>query len=93
VKLNGQPVNVPFRAGKVWVTMESPSLLQVNWDEEGVTLTCDTVEDFCRFRVTGWVHGRVTGLLGSNDRERVTDMLSPSGEVTFKTFFKSNHRL
>ncbi|CAG0924597.1 unnamed protein product, partial [Notodromas monacha] len=81
VKLNGQLTNVPFRSGDVWVTKETPVTLQVNWEKEGVTLLCDTRSDFCRFRVTGWHHGRVSGLLGSNDREPVTDMLSPSGEL------------
>jgi hypothetical protein len=82
LKLNGQPAHAPFSAGEVQVTLETPTTLQILWDQQGVSLICDTKTDICRFQVLGWHHGQVSGLLGSNDGEIVNDIITPDGEVS-----------
>ncbi|KAM8838905.1 uncharacterized protein ACB058_015501 isoform 2-T2 [Synchiropus picturatus] len=48
-------------------------------NESGASLSCDLTLRVCSWTLNGWLHGKSTGALGTNDNEPGNDLSLPSG--------------
>ncbi|XP_031710756.1 uncharacterized protein LOC116387634 isoform X2 [Anarrhichthys ocellatus] len=54
------------------------NVVQVS-NQNGASVSCDLSLEVCSFTLDGWLHGKSTGLLGTNDNEAGNDFLLPDG--------------
>ncbi|XP_047657702.1 uncharacterized protein LOC113644112 isoform X2 [Tachysurus fulvidraco] len=77
MEVDCRSVHTPFVNSDVTVTREL-NLLTVS-NRRGLLVTCDPSLSTCSVTLDGWLHGRSSGLLGTNDNEVGNDYLLPNG--------------
>lgn len=48
----------------------------------GIEILCDIEHELCTFNIGKWYHGRLAGLLGTNNNEGHDDMMKSTGHLT-----------
>jgi len=48
----------------------------------GIEILCDIEHELCTFNIGKWFHGRLAGLLGTNNNEGHDDMMKSTGQLT-----------
>jgi len=80
VTLNGRKKELPALVGNTFVEREGANKLEV-LDTRGFRLSCTMKPKICTFSMSGWYFGRIVGLLGSYDYEKINDWKSPDGQI------------
>jgi len=81
VVVDGQVVQLdsPVQAGTFAVERKGDWIVVSG--SQGVKVGCSATQDVCAFKVNGYYHGKVLGLLGKFNLEQFDDMSTPTGEV------------
>ncbi|XP_032388090.1 uncharacterized protein LOC116699543 isoform X1 [Etheostoma spectabile] len=84
IQHNGQVTNCnsavtyPFHSDDGVAVRRGSNIVQVS-NQNGVSVSCELSLEVCSFTLDGWLHGRSTGLLGTNDNEAGNDFPLPDG--------------
>ena len=74
VRVNGMITPLPLHLQHTQVVRSSHNEVRLI-DTRGFFLKYDLLHDVATLKLSGWLHGRVRGLLGCNDYEAFNDIL------------------
>jgi len=86
ITLDGQTIHdgydseLPVQSRNMTVFREGPYVVLRH--SLGVEILCDIEHYLCTFNIAKWYHGRLAGLLGTNNNEGHDDMMLPTGKIT-----------
>ncbi|XP_067140166.1 apolipophorins-like [Centruroides vittatus] len=80
VLLNDISIELPFLTDLISITRQN-NLINVR-DEHGIEIQCHLVYKFCTVSISGWYHGKISGLFGTLDYESSTDFIDPRGKLS-----------
>ena len=79
VKVDGSATDAPFAFANTEVVRTRDSIVVRNRGR--FSLECDVTREACVFRMSGWYHGRVAGLMGTYTNEQIDDFVLPNGAL------------
>ncbi|KAK3755617.1 hypothetical protein QZH41_017617, partial [Actinostola sp. cb2023] len=76
---DGYDSELPVQTQNMTVAREGPYIVLRH--TLGLEILCDVEHYLCTFNIGRWYHGRLAGLLGTNNNEYHDEMMRPSGKV------------
>ena len=79
LSVNGNRVDLPLIVGQTYLRQEGRRVILHS--RQGLLLDCNTVQNICTVKLSGWYFGRTGGLLGVYDNEPSNDWMTADRQI------------